>query len=326
MLAAQRSSFSDPGVRQDVEKKRFTNIGWDMITGHSHIKYITGTRLSTSEGNDWDYLLAERWRHKSGSLSSVVPKSTEIAILLEGKVRVYRRGDGRVQDTVGVPGTIWLCPAGIHEEEVRVYGDMEDCMHLYIPADPISSSALQEFDVDPALVRLGYECGFQDPLIEQIGRVVMGEMVGGTPVSRLLIDSLQTALSVHLLKNYSNIPNNKTHLAKATGALDKKRLHRVEDYIVSHIDRNISLEDLAREACLSPFHFARAFKATMGVAPHQYILNRKLELAKKLIANGNMSLMQVALMTGFSNQAHFTRAFKRATGQTPGQYRAILRH
>ena len=297
-----------------------------MVNGHSDIKYTTGTRLSSSREKDWEYLLAERWQHKAGLLPDVKPKATEIAVLLEGKLRVYRRGDGQIQDIIAIPGTIWLCPAGIHEHDVQLFGDMKDCAHLYIPADPISNSALQEFDVDPAHIQLGYECGFQDPLIEQITRTIMAEMEQESPGSRLLIDSLQTALAVHLLKNYSNIPNYKTNLAKPVGALDKKRLHRVEDYISNHIDSNISLEDLANEACLSPFHFARAFKVTMGIAPHKYILQRKFDLAKKLIANGNMSLMQIALMTGFSTQAHFTRAFKRAIGQTPGQYRTKLRN
>lgn len=296
-----------------------------MINAHGDLKYEAGTRLCSSEAKGWENILAERRQHKAGLLQEVEPKSTEIAILLEGKLRVRRRGDGRVQDAIAVPGTVWICPAGIEDHDVQLFGDMEDCLHIYLPAEPISNSVLQEFDLDPAHIQLGYESGFQDPMIEQIARVFMSEMEQESAVSRLLVDSMQTALSVHLVKHYSNAPARRTILTKTNGTLDKKRSHRVEEYIVNHLDHNISLKDLANEACLSPFHFARSFKLTMGVSPHQYVLSRKLELAKSLIRKETFTFMQISLMTGFSNQAHFTRAFKRATGHTPGQYRSSLR-
>lgn len=295
-----------------------------MILGHSEEKYTTGTCLSSSKKHDWQDLLAERWSHCAGKLSNIESHTTEIAILLEGKLKVQRRGDGQTQETTAVPGTIWLCPAGIPEEEVTLFGNIENCIHLYIPTDPISDTALQEFDLDPEPIRLNYDGGFHDPLIEQIGRAVMLEMDEETPGSRLLVDSLKTTLAVHLLKNYSNVPNNKINLAAVKGGLNQKRLGKINDYIIGHIDNNITLEELAAEACLSPFHFCRSFKKTTGVAPHKYVLNLRLNLSKKLISNGNLSLTQIAFMTGFPTQASFTRAFKRTLGCTPGQYRSEL--
>ena len=77
---------------------------------------------------------------------------------------------------------------------------------------------------------------------------------------------------------------------------------------------------MAKEACLSPFHFARAFKVATGTAPHQYVTNRRIGRAKALIAEGEFPLAVIADKCGFSSQAHFTRWFKQFVGTTPGEY------
>ena len=202
-----------------------------------------------------------------------------------------------------------------------MFGDIKECIHLYIPAKPFSDSALKEFDVDPNNLQLRYEGGFHDGLIEQIARSIVTEMDSESPTSGLIVDTLQTALAAHLVTNYSNLSPKKIRLACAAGALDQKRLDRVRDFISSNIEHNITLKELANEACLSPYHFARAFKAAVGVPPHRYIIDLKLNFAKRMITNSSTPFSQIALMTGFSNQAHFSRTFKQLTGLTPSEYR-----
>ena len=291
------------------------------LIGHSDKKYITGFCKATSANRNWSQLLAERWSHRAGYLGTLKPAETEIAVLLDGKLKVHRRGDGQLQKTNAVPGTIWLCPAGIHEDEIHLFGDIRESIHLYLPAKPLSDSVLKEFDVDPNSLQLRYEGGFQDELIEQIARAIVTELDSESPISGLIIDTLQTALAAHLVKNYSNLPPYKVKLAPEAGALDQKRLDRVRDFISSNIDHKITLEELANEACLSPYHFARAFKAAVGISPHRYIIDLKLNFAKRMITNRSASFSQIALMTGFSNQAHFSRTFKQFTGLTPSEYR-----
>jgi AraC-like DNA-binding protein len=84
----------------------------------------------------------------------------------------------------------------------------------------------------------------------------------------------------------------------------------------------LSVEDLASTAALSRFHFTRAFKAATGKTPRQHVSERRLQLAKSLLAGGDRSLMEIALACNFSSQANFARAFRRSTGVTPGKYRA----
>jgi AraC family transcriptional regulator len=99
----------------------------------------------------------------------------------------------------------------------------------------------------------------------------------------------------------------------------------VVDYIQAHLGSDLSIGSVARVACLSPFHFARAFKAATGQSPHQYVSAQRIEHAKALLIREDWSLTRVALSLNFSCHANFNRAFRRATGTTPGEYRRSVR-
>ena len=107
--------------------------------------------------------------------------------------------------------------------------------------------------------------------------------------------------------------------------LDRARLSRVLAYIEEHLAEDITVTELTNVACLSIFHFTRAFAGAMGMPPHRYVSRRRLENAKAMIATGRASLHEIALDCQFSSQSSFTRAFRRATGITPAEYRRALR-
>jgi len=292
------------------------------LAGHGRAKYTTGTRHQTSRGRGWHGLLAERWSHSEGDLGEIEPRDTEVIVMLRGGLRVRRRGDGRLQEHEAVPGTVWICPAGIREDMIHLYGEIEESVHIYLPATPFSATALQDLDIDPDKVCLHYDGGFRDPLIEQIARAVHAELVNPAPGGQMLVETLASALGVYVLRHHSNLSPASIPMPRARGALDVRRLQRVMDFIEAHLDEEVTLETLAREACLSPFHFARAFKAATGTTPHRYLTNRRLEHSKALIAANQLPLAAIAAACGFSSQAHFTKSFKEATGATPGVYRA----
>ena len=282
---------------------------------------MTGTRLGDSRECGWNGLLAERWRHSEGNLGEVQVRDTEVIVMLQGSLHVRRRGDGRMQHCDAVPGTVWLCPDGVREDMIRLYGEVEESLHLFLPSSPLSATALQELDVDPAKVGLHYDGGFRDFLIEQIARTIHREMTDPAPAGKILAESLAAALGVHVMRRYSNLDFAATPLPPARGALDARRLQRVTDFIDTHLGEDLTIATLANEACLSPFHFARAFKAATGAAPHRYLTDRRIDYARRLIEERRLPLAEIAEICGFSSQAHLTRWFKRLVGTTPHEYR-----
>lgn len=108
-------------------------------------------------------------------------------------------------------------------------------------------------------------------------------------------------------------------------SLDAGRLRRVLDLIDARLGDPLTLDDLARAACLSPFHFARLFREATGSPPHRYLVERRIVAAQAMLREGRAALVEVALDAGFGSQASFTRSFRKVTGLTPGHYRELHR-
>jgi AraC family transcriptional regulator len=98
-------------------------------------------------------------------------------------------------------------------------------------------------------------------------------------------------------------------------------MQRVTDFILAHLSQGLSLELLAQQTGLSPYHFARLFRRTTGQSPHQFVLHRRVELAQQLLRETDAPLAYVAQQSGFASQSHLTQVFKRHLGLTPRTYR-----
>ena len=105
------------------------------------------------------------------------------------------------------------------------------------------------------------------------------------------------------------------------GGLSPPHTHRIYEYISCNLDQNISIEELAEMAGLSVHHFARAFKQTVGMPPHSYILQRRIEQAQQMLRTTKVPLSEIALSLGFSDQSHLARHFRRMTGFPPSAAR-----
>jgi AraC-like DNA-binding protein len=102
-------------------------------------------------------------------------------------------------------------------------------------------------------------------------------------------------------------------------------LRRILKYVDTHLDAALSIDDLAVQARLSESHFARCFMKSVGVTPHSYVLRRRLLRAQHLLSQSQMSLLEVAMSTGFADQSHFCRRFREFVGMTPRAFRARSR-
>jgi AraC family transcriptional regulator len=109
--------------------------------------------------------------------------------------------------------------------------------------------------------------------------------------------------------------------ATQAGGLSPGQLRRTCEFIVEHLAEDICLDDLAEMTGLTAKHFARAFKQSMGLPPHQYLILQRIEAAKRHLTGGKTSLASIALACGFADQSHFTASFRKVVGVPPGAWR-----
>lgn len=287
----------------------------------SDVKYASSELLAGT--TEWDTLRAEHRQVPGGVYNPVTSSCTELVIILSGQGTVRRTGDGQRQERVALPGTSWLVPAGTHETQLELDAPLE-CLHLFMPASLLERSALADYGIDPERCRLAYAAAVADPVMAQLGGSLQAFMRSGNRHDdRLFCDGIRTAVAARLMGHYTV---DRWRVPPPSPTLDRRRLKRVLEFIEAHLATALSLDGLASQACLSPFHFARLFREAMGVPPHRYVSERRVEAAKAMLADDGASLAQIALDTGFASQASFTRVFGKATGVTPGQHRALCRH
>jgi AraC-like DNA-binding protein len=130
----------------------------------------------------------------------------------------------------------------------------------------------------------------------------------------LELQSLFISTLSHLIVEHSD---RKYHIRQA--GKEHQAVKRAKNYILGNYSKNISLQELSDVAYMSPFHLLRVFKKEIGLPPHEFLLNVRIEKAKTLLMKG-YSLAQVSYDSGFADQSHFSRCFKQIVGIPPGQY------
>jgi AraC family transcriptional regulator len=158
----------------------------------------------------------------------------------------------------------------------------------------------------------------RDALLEQLGRSLIAEFEQASPPDRVYADSLTHTLIVHLIKKYSGT-RVRPHTAKH--GLPQRRLAQVVEFIDAHLSDDLSLRLIADVAKMSPSYFLTLFKRSTGLAPHQYLVEQRIEKARSLLIQTKLPIADIATRVGFADQSHLTRLMRRHTGLTPGLVR-----
>jgi AraC family transcriptional regulator len=239
--------------------------------------------------------------------------------------RLERRLDGeKTSDRLTSPGTLTFVPA--FRESEWLWDSRVEILDLYLPAVILERIAMEDFastafgsNFSPATITLIDRFAIRDSLLEQLIPTLHRELEHNNSHNSLYIESLQNLVAVHLLQYHCSvrIPD-----PVENGRLSKSNLRKVLDYIHVSLAHNLSLAELAEVVQLSSHHFGKLFKQSMGVSPYQYVLKCRVEKAKKLLVNRQLSIVEVGQLVGFYDQSHFNNVFRRYSNMTPRQYRS----
>lgn len=138
------------------------------------------------------------------------------------------------------------------------------------------------------------------------------------------IQQLIKLFSNYYINNYSNI-NSLLKSGNLYTVISKDNMTAIDEYISNHIEENISIDDLAKVLNMNKYHFLNEFKKANGITPYQYLLSRRVEMAKELLQKTDKSLVEIAHDLGFNDSSHLARTFKKYTHQTLRQYKLYSR-
>jgi AraC family transcriptional regulator len=284
-------------------------------------KYPASLTLMTSRELGWSNISAELRSHPRGIIASGSAGDTELMLLLRGRSRITREAGAMRQISEAMPGMLWLTPAGSREVLIEISSPLPEALHVFLPATQFSSRVPGGDGYDGDIDQLRYEGGFRDPLLQTILRSLLMEMQVPTRYGALLADGLASTLAARLIHKYAGLYCDRSPASSRGRGLDPRRLKRVCEFMDANLERELHLDHLAQVACLSQYHFARAFKKATGHTVHQHLTTMRLERAKELLAANESSIADIAYQCSFSSQANFTRAFVRSLGISPGRYR-----
>jgi AraC family transcriptional regulator len=237
-----------------------------------------------------------------------------VAILLNSPMIATVKWPGHSQQIQMLPNQISLLPA--HMPMSGACGERHEFAIVSVEPKFLARAAHDITGLDG--LELVPKLSMDDPLVASLIMSLDREAERGCPEGTAYAESLATMLAIHLAKNYTV---KQPRIRDSRAGLNRHQLGRVIDFVHAHFSQDVPLTTLAGVAGLSPYHFARLFKQSTGLAPHQYLVLVRVERAKALLLHSRESITSISVQVGFCDQSHFATHFKRAYGVTPRSFR-----
>ena len=192
---------------------------------------------------------------------------------------------------------------------------------FYLPRTALN--AIADNANAPRIGDLNYKpgAGISDATILSLGSTILPALSRPDQANRLFVEHVMMAVGAHVAQTYGGM---RPVSRPARGGLASWQEGRAKEILSANLNGDMPLKDVARECRLSVSHFSRAFRRTIGVAPHHWLLTRRIEVAKEKLRDTRLPLSDVALACGFADQSHLTRVFTGMVGVSPGAWRRAL--
>jgi AraC family transcriptional regulator len=276
-----------------------------------------GNLLIASTTSLGDYLTFENYVSSGVAEVPEMENPAHVLILRTGSPSVIEwRSNGRDHKTELPAGSVSLQPMG-YRRAARVFRPLPGEASILQIKPVFLDRGVGEI-AKGGRVELVPRMELNDAQIARLMESLRADIAGGSPGGSLFAESIALALSAHIAQQYSTLG---ARLEAHRGGLSRFRLNRVLEYINANLSNNLELRTLAEVAGLNLYHFAKAFKQSIGESPHQYVLRRRIDEAKGFLRHSRLSVIEASARTGFVDQSHFSKVFRRIVGVAPSEYR-----
>ncbi len=300
------SGFMTSPLSEKASRKRpgqkilcSTKPGWRSLLVQTYEQPSFVDRYETLASPDFLIVLVERGRYEIESLSSG-----------SWKKAVYHPGTAGITAPLTTNCLRWHSSSEENSQVIRTY----------IPPS-FFEEAVEEFRKAGSKQRLQCEdvLAFRDPQVTATVHSLVGAVKAGLP--DIYAETAARHLATHLV-SHAHGWHKEEALWGNDGDLTDQRLQRTLDFMAWNFAEQVTLEQLAKEAGISRFHFCRLFKARVGVSPHQHLSRLRIAHAKEMLKTTEQPVAEIVAACGYTHSGHFAAAFFRSTGRTPSQYRS----
>jgi AraC family transcriptional regulator len=248
-------------------------------------------------------------------------RPNRIGVIFSGHPSVTLEQDGKLYHAAVVPGSLYVVNA--EPPLLRKVGEYSDILKIYPDMNLLTAMAdeakVRSVELEPTIRRSRTPSYRVDAVILSIAHRLRRACLMQATLTDLEADNISHMIAARILRNQYGVQRGGRGVT-----LCERRLARLTDFIEAHLTARISLDDLANDVGISPFHFARAFKKSTGLAPHQFVTARRFDLARRMLVTTDRTVHDIALSVGYENFSHFRRQFVAQFGIVPGAMRRAV--
>jgi len=272
----------------------------------------------TSAKFNWTSMFASSQRESPYEGHFPAIKDQLIVLHRSGPATIQRLETSKPVNAVIPAGGIHLVPGGM-SFNFRLLNHLQT-LHVYVRRAVIEEVAGEMIDGDPSKIEIPPLMLDEDPKLLNLLNAILLALDDNDYATSIYTDYLSRALAAQLVRNHSLATLRPQSALNPTGQIGPSIAEAIA-YMRENLEFSISLVDIARAINRSPSHFARQFRNELGMPPHHYLVNLRIEKAQMLLERTKTSIAEIAFECGFSHQEHLTRFFQRRVGTTPAAYR-----
>jgi AraC family transcriptional regulator len=308
-------------VRDDNQMYNARGFRLPQVTVSDMSQVCPEAVVASSRALGWQNVCVVEMRHESSEWAMPPLENHCIIIQLGPPEQLSARIGGHSFDRRVQPGEVVIVPAGLPAQWHRKDEGTHRALHLYLSPHFVRTTA-ELHGLGAGRVSIQPQFGVRDGHIHHIGLALLCELKEANVVGRLYADSLATVLAMQLVRRCSDFRD----VQVSRGGMPPRKLRRAVEFINENLDKEqtVALATIAEEVGMSYFHFSRASKQSMGVPPNVYIVEQRIERAKKLLSETELPISEISLRVGFASQSHFTTTFRRLAWTTPKAFRVML--